>query len=111
MHLNHFEDLSLKDYTTIESVHLRFIPHICKLLTVQFSIFYFQYEHFDKDFDIKRCLTSDVISRMTVFYYCMGLFTFIVPLIIIIHNYARVSYTLVKSLKQNAQLMEGNEQE
>lgn len=48
---------------------------------------------------------------MKVFNSCIELVTFFLPLVIIIHNYARVSYRLVKSLKQNAKLMEGTHQE
>ena len=71
---------------------------------------YFQYEIVDK-FEIRECAFKSYTSEIAVFYNCLEVFTFIVPLIMIIHNYARVSYTLIKSLKQNAQLMEGNQQE
>lgn len=50
-------------------------------------------------------------SKYVVFTNSLEVITFGVPLIVIIHNYFRVSNTLLKSLKQNAQLREGNQQE
>ena len=70
----------------------------------------FQDEHIDEN-DIRRCISKSTTSRMAVFLTCLPIVTFIVPLMIIIHNYSRVSHTLIKSLKQNTQLMEGSQQE
>ena len=73
-------------------------------------IVYFQRERVDT-FDIPRCVVTDILSKTMVFINCQELVTFLTPLMIIIHNYARVSYTLIKSMKQNAQLMAGSQQE
>ena len=96
----------------VAAIHLNWHIYIC--LNYSFSIrnlFYFQVEKYNYVFDFYVCDNKSTVSRMAVFNYCLGLVIFIVPLIIIIHNYTRVSHTLVKSLKQNTKLMEGNEQE
>ena len=46
---------------------------------------------------------------MVVFINCLEVVTFLIPLILIINNYARTSYTLMKSLKENVQLIEGTQ--
>ena len=58
-----------------------------------------------------RCVYREYESKFVVFVNSFEVVTFGIPLIIIIHNYTRVSYTLVKSLKQNLKLTEGNKQE
>ena len=36
---------------------------------------------------------------------------YMISLVIILHNYGRLSYTLIKSLRQNTQLIEGSRSE
>ena len=89
---------------------LKFVCTCCSYLFLQFFV-YFQIEHFDDQLEVHTCRPKLPVTEMAIFLYCLTLVTLVIPLIIIIHNYARVSYTLVKSMKQNAKLMEGNQQE
>ena len=70
-----------------------------------------QHEITDEDWDIKQCAVKSRTSNLALFSLSVCTTAFVIPMMIMAHNYVRVSYTLLKSLKQNVKLMEGNPSE